>query len=91
MKRPLLIGVTGTIASGKSEFCRILSESYEVIDTDELAKNWLHNKVVIATLVERWGQKVQTDAGLDLGEISNIVFSNPSELKYLNLFILRCL
>ncbi len=82
----LKIAVTGNIGSGKSQFCRYLTEfDQEVISADVVASEILMQRE--KTWRERWGEGVFTDGQLDRAKIADIVFQDPSELKYLNSII----
>lgn len=83
--RPLIIGITGNIGSGKTAFCRYLEDSgTRVFYADTLAKEVLHSAPVTAALIERWGREVAPD-GVPLPKvISERVFGKPEELAYLN-------
>ncbi|KDR95040.1 dephospho-CoA kinase [Peptoclostridium litorale DSM 5388] len=82
-----LIGLTGSIGTGKSTVSKMLSErGIEVIDADAISRrisevgNEGYNKIV-----ELFGKGVLgDDKSLDRKKIGSIVFSNRAELKRLN-------
>jgi len=85
-KRPIIIGVTGGIGSGKSMICRIFqSLNVPVSDADSRAR-WLmnndqelKNKIIVA-----FGEESYINGSLNRNYISQIVFSNPEKLAFLN-------
>lgn len=84
-KRPLLIGITGNIGSGKTTFANIISEQgYRVISADRVAKDQLELPEVRQLLVERWGEKILSAGQTDHAKIASIVFKQPTELAFLN-------
>ena len=84
-KRPLLIGITGNIGSGKTTFANIISEQgYAVISADRVAKDQLELPEVLQILVERWGEKILSAGQTDHAKIASIVFKQPTELAFLN-------
>ncbi|HOD17068.1 MAG TPA: dephospho-CoA kinase [Candidatus Cloacimonadota bacterium] len=85
--RPKIIGITGSIGSGKSTFCRILAEKYPVYSADEIAHAQLSKTEVKDTLIARWGKAVLVNDELDRGKIAAIVFSDKRELDFLNCLI----
>lgn len=87
-KRPLLIGITGNIGSGKSSLARIISEQgHTVVSADQVAKDQLELPEVRQRLVERWGEKILSAEKPDPAKISAIVFKQPTELAFLNSLI----
>ena len=86
----MVIGVTGGIASGKSEVCRILERrGFLHIDADEVAHNILENPDVISRITEVFGPDVlYTDAEdhsthVDRKKLGNIVFANIKKMDVL--------
>ncbi|MEW6202891.1 MAG: dephospho-CoA kinase [bacterium] len=81
------IGLTGTIASGKSFVASILEElGAVVIDTDNIAR------IVVEpdtdgwkVIVERWGKDILLpDGTVDRKKLAEIVFTDSAERKTLN-------
>jgi dephospho-CoA kinase len=83
-KRPLLIGITGSIGSGKTTVCRILEQHYPVYFTDEMAHAQLFTAEVREILVARWGTEICQKMNIDRAQVARIVFNNPAELKFLD-------
>ena len=86
----LLIGLTGNIASGKSEVARIFSDlGATVIDADELAREVVEpGTPALAAVVARWGDKVlNRDGTLNRAALRAVVFADPAEREALNAII----
>lgn len=78
----LLIGLTGNIASGKSEVARILAGlGATVIDADQLAREAVAPaSPALGAIVARWGSGVLLQDGtLDRAALRRIVFADPAE------------
>jgi dephospho-CoA kinase len=81
------IGLTGNIASGKSEVARMLADrGATVIDADLLAREAVQpDTQALKDIVKRWGQEVlKRDGSLDRAALRQIVFADQSELDALN-------
>jgi dephospho-CoA kinase len=79
-----IIGVTGTIGSGKSTLCKKLARDYGAhhINMDAIAHELLTSNLPIAQEVR---EKIKETFGTtDRKELGDIVFGNDSELKRLN-------
>ena len=84
---PVLIGLTGGIASGKSTVVQYLRQAgFSVIDADNLGHKVLepgnpgYNKVV-----EKFGDEIlNPDSTLNRPVLGRIVFGDPEKLKQLN-------
>ncbi|MBL6446163.1 dephospho-CoA kinase [Fulvivirga sp. 29W222] len=84
--KPLEIGVTGGIGSGKSLVCKIFSLlGIPIYNADNRAK-WLtsFNDEVRRKIIKKFGASAYTDKGLDRDYIAGKVFSDPNQLKALN-------
>jgi len=88
VKRPLLIGVTGNIGSGKSSFCKFLEElGLMVFYADPIARQVLEQAEVLNSLIRRWGPEV-AERGLPVSQrIAEQVFGKPEELAFLNTLV----
>jgi len=86
----LYIGLTGNIASGKSEVAQML-ESYgaTIIDADVLARDAVApGSPALKAIVTRWGRGVLArDGTLDRAALRQIVFANQMDLDALNLIV----
>ena len=81
---PLLIGLTGGIAAGKSEALAAFERlGAETISSDAVVHELLDSEPVKERLVERWGPGVAADGEIDRGAVGEIVFERPEELAWL--------
>src|SRR5256885_9380391 len=83
----ILIGLTGNIASGKSEVARMLAErGATLVDADVLAREAVEpDTQALRDIVRRWGKDVlKSDGSLDRGALRQIVFADQNELDALN-------
>ncbi len=94
VRRPLLVGITGNIGSGKSTFCRYLeSFGLRIIDADKVAGNCLQLPPVIDALVKRYSENILMDSGrketrqIDRKKLAAKVFADPEETAFLNALI----
>lgn len=84
------IGLTGGLASGKSEVTRWLRQhGYQVADADELARQALGpGSPLVDKVIKRWGQVVLgSDGQMDRNVIAQKVFSNSEDLQFLESLI----
>src|SRR6476620_8572371 len=83
----ILIGLTGNIASGKSEVARMLADrGAKLIDADVLAREAVEpDTQALKDIVKRWGKDVlKSDGSLDRDALRQIVFADQNELDALN-------
>lgn len=83
----LLVGLTGNIASGKSEVARQFAElGATVIDADLLAREAVApGQPALAAITERFGSAIlSADGTLDRVALRTKVFADPRELEALN-------
>lgn len=86
----LLVGLTGNIASGKSEVARLLGErGATLIDADVLAREAVRpGTTALQKIVDTWGKEVLApDGSLDRGALRGIAFSDQAELEKLNAIV----
>lgn len=90
MSKPLLIGITGGIGSGKS----IVSRFFQVLGTpiyysDDRAKHLMvADKELVAQIVAAFGaESYFKDGSLNRAYLASAVFSNEEKLKVLNSFV----
>ena len=78
----MTIAVTGPFASGKSTFVRFLGElGAETVSSDEIVHALLRdNRRAISQIVERFGEGVKGDEGIDRGALGREVFDDPEAL-----------
>lgn len=84
--RPLVIGLTGPIAAGKSQVSAFLAEmGAEVIDADAVYRELITPpSPLLDRVVDRFGPGIlDTSGALDRAALGKIVFSNPQELAAL--------
>lgn len=85
-RRPLLIGLTGNISTGKSTVARMLAEmGAEVIDADRVAHEVMRaGTPAHACIVEAFGPQVLAPGGeIDRARLGAIVFADPGSLARL--------
>ncbi|RRO13413.1 dephospho-CoA kinase [Flavobacteriaceae bacterium 14752] len=87
MKKPLVIGVTGGIGSGKSTVVNIFKQlDVPVYISDIKAKYLMQtNQNLISSIKEQFGKEAyDEDDKLNKDYLSHIVFNNPKKLEILN-------
>ena len=75
----ILVGLTGSIATGKSSVCRFLAEEGAVIiDADALARQAVApDSVGLEQVIQRFGQEILTpDGELDRAAMRRLIFSD---------------
>jgi dephospho-CoA kinase len=83
----ILIGLTGNIASGKTEVAKMLADrGATIIDADVLAREAVRPETqALRDIVKRWGKDIlKQDGSLDRDALRQIVFADQSELDALN-------
>jgi dephospho-CoA kinase len=83
----ILIGLTGNIASGKTEVAKMLADrGATLIDADVLAREAVRPETqALRDIVKRWGSDVlKQDGSLDRQALRQIVFADQTELDALN-------
>ena len=86
-KKPILIGLTGGIASGKSTIIQyLIYKGYPVIDADKLGHKVLEpGNPGYSKVVRKFGESIlNKDKTVNRLILGGIVFSDPSKLKTLN-------
>ena len=89
MHKPLIIGITGGIGSGKSTLSKLLrAEGYSVYDTDLEARR-LQNEhsAMRKKLMDMFGKDIYSDQGLNRSALGKIVFGKPELLTKLNTIV----
>lgn len=86
-RRPLIVGLTGGIGSGKSTVAALFAERYQipVIDTDQLAREVLVvNPQVIADIIHHFGDGiVDVNGDIDRKKLGFLVFAKKEERIWL--------
>jgi dephospho-CoA kinase len=83
-QRPLVIGLTGSIASGKSTIAGILRErGAEVIDADAVYRSLLESdRELDGRIIDRFGVSIAgSDGQIDRGTLGAIVFRDAQALR----------
>ena len=94
-KKPLLIGITGNIGSGKSAFCNFLAANgLKVISADAVANQHLEDPAIKEALIKRYSTAILSPSNEDNGKgiinrkiLADVVFSSEQETQYLNSLI----
>ena len=84
--RPILIGLTGNIATGKSTVAQILAEmGARVIDADRVAHKVMQpGGPAYERVIDAFGKEILTaDGTIDRGKLGAVVFSDPAALRRL--------
>ncbi|VDO37428.1 unnamed protein product [Brugia timori] len=84
--QPFVIGLTGGIASGKTDAANFLSENgCEVVNCDKLVHELYERETMIATnIAVRFGGSVVQDGLVDRKKLGTIVSSDKEKLRMLN-------
>ncbi len=83
-----IIGLTGGIASGKTEVANIFKRyGIEVIHTDEIGHNYLSHPEMKEKIIDIYGKDILTNGQIDRNKLGKIVFSNNEEKKRINTLI----
>ena len=83
--RPLRLGLTGTIGSGKSTaLAAFARRGWQTLSSDELVRRELAEPEVRAALRDRWGEAVLRPGGeVDRAAVARRVFADEGELAWL--------
>lgn len=85
MKRCNIIGITGSIATGKSQVSNILRGlGYNVIDSDLIAREVASRKDILDKIRDNFGEEAVQDNKLNRAYIRDIVFKDEEKLETLN-------
>ena len=81
----MIIGITGSIACGKSTVSNYLKEKgYTIIDADKIGHMALENDEVKKQLVNKFGKSILKDNEVNRVTLGKLVFENNENLKELN-------
>ena len=81
----LIIGITGSIACGKSLVSNYLQEKgYTIIDADKIGHMALENDEIKKQLVNKFGKSILKDNEVNRVTLGKLVFENNENLKELN-------
>ena len=86
MRRPLIIGLTGGMASGKSTVAALFAElGAPVWNADKAAHEiYRGHPQLRQALADRWGTGTIVGDDVDRAAVGDIVFANSEELEWLN-------
>lgn len=90
MNKPLLIGVTGGIGSGKSTVCKIFETlGVPVYYADDRGKTLMTgDPELVEQIISEFGSESYTGSGeLNRAYLAQMVFPNPEKLEKLNSFV----
>ncbi len=92
VKKPMIIGITGGIASGKSTVFAYLKESYNsdkylYLDCDEISHELLKKEKVITKLTSVFGDIKNEDGTINRKKLGTIIFDDLEKRKVLNAII----
>ena len=89
IKKPLQIGLTGGIGSGKTTISNIFKYlGVPVFNSDNISKELIRtNQHVIQTIIKEFGKSIIQDDIINTKLLAKIVFSNKHKLKILNSII----
>lgn len=89
MKKPLKVGVTGGIGSGKSTVCKIFFHlKAPVYNADDRAK-WLmvHDTELMAKIKQSFGEEAYNDGELNRSYLAREVFNEGRKVEELNALV----
>ncbi|HUP78690.1 MAG TPA: dephospho-CoA kinase [Pirellula sp.] len=82
VKSPIVVGVVGGIASGKSQVTRMLGKlNGTIISADEIAHRVLQEPDVIDSLVQLFGNSILTERSIDRKKLASMVFGDSEVCK----------
>ena len=82
--KPVFIGLSGAIASGKSEALAALERlGASTLSTDAVTHELLADPATVEQLTRRWGPDVAPDGRVDRTKVGEFAFADPDELRWL--------
>ena len=82
-----VIGITGGIASGKSNVCNVIkNEGYQIIDSDKINRDLsLKDEPIYLKIVEKFGTEYLTSDGeIDKKKLAKLIFHDSKAKEVLN-------
>ena len=82
-----VIGITGGIASGKSNVCNVIkNEGYQIIDSDKINRDLsLNDEPIYLKIVEKFGTEYLTSDGeIDKKKLAKLIFHDSKAKEELN-------
>ena len=82
----MIIGITGSIGSGKTTAAKIFSKyHYKIIDADEIGHKLLEDSEIKNKLIINFGKEILAkNKSIDRKKLGEIVFNSEEKLKKLN-------
>lgn len=89
LKRPDIIGITGSIASGKSAVFKYLKNNYDneklsFIDCDQISHELLENEKVINEIISVFGDVTDGSSHISRLKLGEIIFNDDEKRQALN-------
>lgn len=82
--KPVFVGLSGAIASGKSEALAALGRlGAETLSADAVAHALLGDPAILEQLTARWGPDVAPGGSVDREKVAEIAFRDRDELRWL--------
>lgn len=81
-----LIGLTGTLAAGKSTVAEIFKKNgYKVIQADQIAKKMYFHEEIKKKIIDKFGtESYKDEKTINIKYLSNIIFSNTENVGWIN-------
>ncbi len=87
-KRPFLIAITGSFASGKTLVSKWFEDKGFIVHyTDKLGHAILQDEKVIYLLAEKFGNEILENGAISRKKLGEIVFNSTENLKFLNIIL----
>lgn len=86
-RRPLIIGLTGGIASGKSTVTNYLKNNYQVVDADEIVKSLYQKKEIITLISNEFGHEYINNNQINRKKLGYLIFNDEIARMRLNSLI----
>lgn len=81
----MIIGITGSIATGKSTVTSyLIKKGYLVIDSDKIVHEELKNPVIIENIRVTFGDFIVDDGIINRKKLGQIIFNDPEKRQALN-------
>lgn len=86
--KPLIVGITGGIACGKSSVSSyLIKNNFKVIDSDIISKEVANTLEFLDSVEKTFGSEYITDGMLDRKKMANLIFKDKESNKLLNSII----
>lgn len=81
----MVVGITGSIATGKSTVSEyLINNGYPVVDSDKIVKDLLNTKEVIKDVEKIFGNKIVQNGIIDRKQLGEQIFLDEKMRKQLN-------